>query len=76
MGTKPGDEEAREEAEFLERLRAAGVKLAKEPLQFPSERIKQRPKWLAFLIRTFRLDRDSLPRELQRKPVTERPEQE
>lgn len=58
MATDLDTDEAREEAEFLERLRAAGVKLAERPLQFPSERIKQRPKWLAFLVRTLRLDRD------------------
>jgi hypothetical protein len=51
--------EAREEAEFLERLRAAGVKLAERPFD-PSSftPVKQRPKWLAFIIRTLRLDRD------------------
>ena len=58
MATEPDEEEAREEAEFLERLRAAGVKLAEEPLQFPSERIKQRPKWFAFLIRSLRLNEE------------------
>jgi hypothetical protein len=58
MQTDVNADEAREEAEFLERLRAAGVKLAEEPLQFPSERIKQRPKWLACLVRTLRLDRE------------------
>ncbi|MBV9110560.1 MAG: hypothetical protein JO306_14210 [Gemmatimonadetes bacterium] len=52
------EREAREEAAFLDRLRAAGVKLAERPLQFPAERIMQRPKWFAFLVRTFRLDRD------------------
>ncbi|MBV9110559.1 MAG: hypothetical protein JO306_14205 [Gemmatimonadetes bacterium] len=58
MATDLDTDEAREEAAFLERLRAAGVKLAEEPLTPPRVLVKPRSKWLAFLIRTLRLDRD------------------
>jgi hypothetical protein len=58
MATDLDTDEAREEAEFLERLRAAGVKLAEGSLDRPRVIVKQRPWWLAFLIRTFHLDRD------------------
>lgn len=40
-----------------ERLRAAGVKFATQPFR-PRIVGKARPKWLAFIIRTLRLDRD------------------
>jgi hypothetical protein len=58
MQTDVNTDEAREEAEFLERLRAAGVKLATGELNRPRVIVKQRPRWLAFLVRTLRLDRD------------------
>jgi hypothetical protein len=57
MDREAETDEAREEAEFLERLRAAGVKLREKPLG-PVTPVKPRPKWLAFLVRTFHLDRD------------------
>jgi hypothetical protein len=58
MQTDENTEEAREEAEFLERLRAAGVKLATEDFDAPPVPVQARPRWLAFLVRTLRLDRD------------------
>ena len=57
MDSDAEPDEAREEAAFRERLRAAGVKLREKPLE-PIVAVKPRPKWLAFLVRTFRLDRD------------------
>jgi hypothetical protein len=43
-----------EELAFLEHLRVNGVKLATEPWDPTWEPVKQRPWWLAFILRTLR----------------------
>jgi hypothetical protein len=55
MRTGLNDDEAREEAEFLERLRAAGVKVAEEPPDRPRVVVKQRPRCWPFVLRTLGL---------------------
>jgi pyruvate-formate lyase len=52
------DEEARIDAAVLERMRAAGVRLATASPNRRRVRAKQRPAWLAFIVRSFRLDRE------------------
>ncbi|HEU4556850.1 MAG TPA: hypothetical protein VFS20_03335 [Longimicrobium sp.] len=47
------DEDAEERA-FLEHLRANGIRLATKSLDRPRVIGKQRPRWLAFMIRTLR----------------------
>ena len=49
-----GPDEDAEERAFLEHLRANGVRLATKSLDRPRVIGKQRPRWLAFIIRTFR----------------------
>lgn len=51
------EERAEQERIVMERLRAAGVRFATEE-RLPRIVGKVRPKWLAFIIRTLRIDRD------------------
>jgi hypothetical protein len=48
-------DEARKDAEFLERLRAGGVRLATASPNRPRVTVKQRPRWWAFVLRTLGL---------------------
>ena len=59
LASLSAEELARIEAQVEARMRAAGVRFATENWDTRNRPlVRQRPRWLAFLVRTFRLDRD------------------